>query len=347
MPTWTGNWTEAEVIFARTSPEQKLRIVQALQAAGEVVAVTGDGVNDAPALKQADIGVAMGLSGTDVAREAADMVLLDDNFATLLPAVHEGRTVFDNLRKASTYILTSNVPEITPFLGSCCWAIPLPLTVILILAVDLGTDMLPAIALGHRAGRAGHHEPATAAALGTPAQPHGADARLPVPGAASSCGVHVRVLLPVLHARVAAGDGARCLRHHLPARDDDDERRRRDHADRQWACAAHYSAIHLPRRLVQQPLPHVGHRRRDGAHHVHDYVRPFNNVFHHAPLNLTDWVYPLALAPTLLVADEIRKYFVRRRHPLGEAVRGAAAGSATDILGGAGAAPAATERTGR
>ena len=139
---------QAEVIFARTSPEQKLRIVQALQHRGEVVAVTGDGVNDAPALKQADIGVAMGLSGTDVAREAADMVLLDDNFATLLPAVREGRTIFDNLRKATSYILTSNVPEITPFLAFLLLGVPLPLTVLLILAVDLGTDMLPAIALG-------------------------------------------------------------------------------------------------------------------------------------------------------------------------------------------------------
>jgi sodium/potassium-transporting ATPase subunit alpha len=139
---------QAEVIFTRTSPEQKLRIVQALQRRGEVVAVTGDGVNDAPALKQADIGVAMGLSGTDVAREAADMVLLDDNFATLLPAVQEGRTIFDNLRKATSYILTSNVAEITPFLGFLLLGLPLPLTVVLILAVDLGTDMLPAIALG-------------------------------------------------------------------------------------------------------------------------------------------------------------------------------------------------------
>ena len=139
---------QPEIIFARTSPEQKLRIVQALQRRGEVVAVTGDGVNDAPALKQADIGVAMGLSGTDVAREAADMILLDDNFATLLPAVREGRTIFANLRKATSYILTSNVPEITPFLAFLLLGVPLPLTVILILAIDLGTDMLPAIALG-------------------------------------------------------------------------------------------------------------------------------------------------------------------------------------------------------
>jgi len=139
---------QREIIFARTSPDQKLRIVQAFQRRGDVVAVTGDGVNDAPALKQADIGVAMGRSGTDVAREAADMVILDDNFATLVPAVREGRTIFDNLRKATRYILTSNVPEITPFLAYFLVGVPLPLTILLILAVDLGTDMLPAIALG-------------------------------------------------------------------------------------------------------------------------------------------------------------------------------------------------------
>ncbi len=139
---------QAEVIFARTSPEQKLRIVQALQRRGEVVAVTGDGVNDAPALKQADIGVAMGLSGTDVAREAADIILLDDNFATLLPAVHEGRTVFENLKKSICYTITHTVPEVMPYLAFLILGIPLPLTIMLILSIDLGTDMLPAIALG-------------------------------------------------------------------------------------------------------------------------------------------------------------------------------------------------------
>lgn len=139
---------QPEVIFARTSPEQKLRIVQALQRRGEVVAVTGDGVNDAPALKQADIGVAMGLAGTDVAREAADMVLLDDNFATILPAVREGRTIFDNLKKTIGFTVAHAVPEVMPYLAFLIFAVPLPLTVTLILSIDLATDMLPAIALG-------------------------------------------------------------------------------------------------------------------------------------------------------------------------------------------------------
>jgi sodium/potassium-transporting ATPase subunit alpha len=136
------------IIFARTNPIQKLRIVKTLQSIGEVVTVTGDGVNDAPALKNANMGVAMGLNGTEVAREASDMVLMDDNFATIVNAVEEGRTIFENLKKFIAYILTSNVPEILPFIAFVLFGIPLPLSVVLILAIDLGTDILPAIGLG-------------------------------------------------------------------------------------------------------------------------------------------------------------------------------------------------------
>ncbi len=139
------------IVFARTSPVQKLKIVQLFQAEGEIVTMTGDGVNDAPAIKNADMGVAMG-SGTDVAREAADMILLDDNFATIVNAVEEGRTVFDNIKKFIVYILASNVPEILPFIAFVLFALPLPMPVQLILAIDLGTDMLPAIALGQEKG---------------------------------------------------------------------------------------------------------------------------------------------------------------------------------------------------
>jgi calcium-translocating P-type ATPase len=137
-----------EVIFARIGSDQKMRIVDVLQKKGETVAVTGDGVNDAPALRQADIGIAMGVTGTDVARETADMVLADDNFASIVAAIEEGRAVFDNIRKFLTYILTSNIPEIVPYLAFVLFRIPLPLPIIQILAVDLGTDMLPALALG-------------------------------------------------------------------------------------------------------------------------------------------------------------------------------------------------------
>jgi magnesium-transporting ATPase (P-type) len=139
-----------EVIFARVTPEQKLHVVTALQALGHIVAVTGDGVNDAPALKKADIGVAMGVTGTDVAKEAADMVLADDNFASIVNAVEEGRAVYANIRKFVSYIFTSNTPEAVPFILFVLSGgrIPLALTVMQILAIDLGTDMVPALALG-------------------------------------------------------------------------------------------------------------------------------------------------------------------------------------------------------
>lgn len=139
-----------EVIFARVAPEHKLRVVSALQELGYIVAVTGDGVNDAPALKKANIGVAMGMSGSDVAKEAAAMILTDDNFASIVNAIEEGRAVYANIRKFTTYIFTSNTPEAVPFILFAFSAarIPLALNVMHILAVDLGTDIVPALALG-------------------------------------------------------------------------------------------------------------------------------------------------------------------------------------------------------
>jgi magnesium-transporting ATPase (P-type) len=146
-----------EIVFARSSPEGKLRICEALRAAGQIVAMTGDGVNDAPALRHADIGVAMGRSGTDVAREAATMVLTDDNFATIVQAVDAGRRVFDNVRKFVLYIFAHAVPEVIPFLifALSGGAVPLPLTVLQILAIDLGTETLPALALGRERAEPG------------------------------------------------------------------------------------------------------------------------------------------------------------------------------------------------
>ena len=139
-----------EIIFARVAPEQKLRVVSNLQEMGEIVAVTGDGVNDSPALKKANIGVAMGQAGTDVAKEAADMILTDDNFASIVHAIEEGRAVYNNIRKFLVYIFNSNMAEAVPsvlFLLSK-GAIPLPLTLMQVLTIDRGTDMLPALGLG-------------------------------------------------------------------------------------------------------------------------------------------------------------------------------------------------------
>jgi sodium/potassium-transporting ATPase subunit alpha len=136
------------LIFARMSPQNKMHVVSLLIEEGHRVAVTGDGVNDAPALKKAHVGIAMGLVGTSVAREASDIVLLDDNFASIVHAIEEGRAVFENIRNFITYIFASNIAELIPFIGYILFGIPLPLTIMQILAVDLGTDMFPALALG-------------------------------------------------------------------------------------------------------------------------------------------------------------------------------------------------------
>ncbi|KAL3985494.1 Potassium-transporting ATPase alpha chain 2 [Acanthocheilonema viteae] len=138
-----------EIVFARTSPQQKLMIVEGFQRQGQIVAVTGDGVNDSPALKRADIGIAMGIAGSDVSKQAADMILLDDNFASIVVGVEEGRLIFDNLKKSIAYTLTSNIPEISPFLTYILFGIPLPLGTVTILCIDLGTDMVPAISLAY------------------------------------------------------------------------------------------------------------------------------------------------------------------------------------------------------
>ncbi len=173
-------------IFARTSPAQKMKIVMALKNQERVVAMTGDGVNDAPALKAADIGIAMGRSGTDVARASAQIVLLDDNFASIVAGIEEGRTVFMNIRKFTNYVLVSNGPEILPYLIYILLPVPLALTVIQILSIDLGTDIIPSMALGQ--------EPPDPDAMRHP--PRGHDFRLLSPGLV----IHSYLFLGLLEA---------------------------------------------------------------------------------------------------------------------------------------------------
>jgi calcium-translocating P-type ATPase len=154
-----------EIIFARVVADQKMRIVEALRDKKQIVAVTGDGVNDAPALKAAHIGIAMGIAGTDVAKEAADMVLLDDNFASIVSAVEEGRAVFENIRKFLTYVLVHNVAELIPYLGFLLFQIPLALTPVQALSIDMGSDTLTALGLGV--------EKPTPQIMRRPPRPHG------------------------------------------------------------------------------------------------------------------------------------------------------------------------------
>ena len=141
--------SKKEIVFARTSPAQKLIIVKGCQRMDHIVAVTGDGVNDSPAIKKADIGIAMGITGTDVAKDAADMVLLNDDFSAIVIGVEEGRRIFDNLKKAICYVMTSQISEIAPFIGLVIFNFPVPVSPIILLYIDLGTDLIPAISFAY------------------------------------------------------------------------------------------------------------------------------------------------------------------------------------------------------
>jgi sodium/potassium-transporting ATPase subunit alpha len=302
-----------EIVCARVTADQKLRIVNALQNKRCVVAVTGDGVNDAPALRAADIGIAMGLSGTDVAREAADMVLLDDNFATIVDAVEEGRTIFENIRKFLTYILTSNVPELVPYLAFAFARLPLALTVMQILAVDLGTDMIPALGLGA--------ESSDQRVMRRP--PRSREDGLLTPGLL----VRAYLFLGLLEAMAAmaafffVASGADWLWNDRIAATDVVYRQ---------ATTACLTAIvimqvvnvHLCRSressMFSQPL--FGNRLITAGIVTEllvilaiDYTNTGNALFETAPIRLAVWAFVLPFAAAMLVMEESRKAWVRWR----------------------------------
>jgi magnesium-transporting ATPase (P-type) len=326
-----------------------MRIAQVLKGMGHIVAMTGDGVNDAPALKMADIGVAMGISGTDVAKEAADMILTDDNFASIVNAIEEGRAVYDNIRRFVAYIFTSNVPELVPFVLFVLFKIPLALTVMQILAIDLGTDMIPALALGTEAPEPG--------IMSRP--PRSQKERL--------------VTIPLLvRSQLFLGSiqAAACMAAFYflywsygwrPGLSLNIEGMTGGQIAKLWnlsdpsqvaalaigGTAIYVLATTMTHGAVMTTQIGNGFAQRTNVQSIFKvgffsntfmlwgilaeilifcalvYIPALAVVFHHGPINLwPDWAFLLALWPTLLIADEIRKLFVRRRMRRAEGLLG-------------------------
>lgn len=302
-----------EVIFARATPEHKLRIVTLLKMNGEIVAVTGDGANDAPSLKMADIGVAMGIAGTDVARESADMILLDDSFATIVAAIEEGRAVYDNIKKFTTYIISSNWPELIPFIAYVLLKIPLALMIMQLLAIDLGTDLLPALALGV--------DPPEPGIMTQP--PRGRGERLlnlSLFGRSLFLGAFecIGSMVSCLHTWMVGG-----WRWGLSLALNDPLYRKGTTMTFAGIVATQVGNV-FACRTTRNSIFKVGFFKNKWvfagilgelcitASII--YLPPLQTVFNTAPLGLGDWAFLFMFAPILFFSEEIRKFVLRRFH---------------------------------
>ncbi len=312
---------KGNVIFARVAPEQKLRIVKALKSSGEIVAVTGDGANDAPSLKEADIGVAMGASGTDVAREAADIVLLDDSFASIVKAIESGRAIYENIRKFIVYVFSHNWAELIPFVLYAGLGFPLPLLVVQVLAIDLAIDVIPSLALSR--------EPAELGIMEEP--PRSIKERLftrkvllrsifigviIATGAIIGClnvwatgGWHIGMAVPtdwhfggslpnnnpiylkgvtMMFAGIVVAQAGNVL----ACRTSKQSIVKTSLKNNKWIIVGIIAQLSILAFLVYVPL--------------------MNSVFGTEPLGIFDWAFLLSLAVIVVLAEEIRKFFSRR-----------------------------------
>lgn len=307
---------KGNVIFARVSPEQKLRIVKVLKASGEIVAVTGDGANDAPSLKEANIGVAMGASGTDVAREAADIVLLNDSFESIVTAVESGRSIYENIRKFIVYVFSHNWAQLVPYVLYATLGIPLPLLVVQVLAIDLAIDVIPSLALSREPPELGIMQEAPRSikerlftrrvlarsiymgiiiAIGAIIGCFGAWAAggwyfgMPVTEASAfyTKGVYTKGVTMAFAGIVVGQVG-----NVLACRTSKQSIFKTSLKTNKWIIFGIVSQLSILSFLV--------------------YVPPMQEIFGTTALGFADWVFLLALAGIVVLAEEIRKVFVRR-----------------------------------